>query len=491
MWIHIISDIIYLHMKSIPYINKIPYHWLIFSTAAFSIFITATDRSALNIILPEISEEFSADLPTAQWVTIIYFLTVVSLLVPMGRLSDIIGSKKVIVTGLLIFTIGGIVSTWAPNLPLLIFARFVQGVGGGMIQGTSFIIAVSAFDETQKGKAIGLNLIFVSLGNLIGPLIGGLIAGFIDWRALFILFSFLSFMSGALSIILLPKNSSPTKILSDFDWAGAGLLIAGFAFLLSGITIASRTGLNSAISIILLTVSILLITLFIIKSVRANHPVLNIKLFKIPVFTLSVIATLTAFIAMSSVPFILPFYLKYVLLFSTERIGTVLVPGGIAMGIMSPITGRLSDKFGSRWFSAGCLLWTSIGLFILSTLNSESNEWLPYIGVIPVMSGVGGFYAPSNSTILNVVTQSQRGSIIGLINLTRNLGNLLSIPISVLIITTIMKSNGFYPDLSSVTESSDPNLLNVFILGMDRAFLYIGILCIVGSIISLYRRPLK
>ena len=224
---------------------------------------------------------------------------------------------------------------------------------------------------------------------------------------------------------------------------------------------------------------------------RANHPVLNIKLFKIPVFTLSVIATLTAFIAMSSVPFILPFYLKYVLLFSTERIGTVLVPGGIAMGIMSPITGRLSDKFGSRWFSAGCLLWTSIGLFILSTLNSESNEWLPYIGVIPVMSGVGGFYAPSNSTILNVVTQSQRGSIIGLINLTRNLGNLLSIPISVLIITTIMKSNGFYPDLSSVTESSDPNLLNVFILGMDRAFLYIGILCIVGSIISLYRRPLK
>ena len=107
------------------------------------------------------------------------------------------------------------------------------------------------------------------------------------------------------------------------------------------------------------------------------------------------------------------------------------------------------------------------------------------------MSGVGGFYAPSNSTILNVVTQSQRGSIIGLINLTRNLGNLLSIPISVLIITTIMKSNGFYPDLSSVTESSDPNLLNVFILGMDRAFLYIGILCIVGSIISLYRRPLK
>jgi len=472
-------------MKSIPCINKIPYHWLIFSTAAFSIFITATDRSALNIILPEISEEFSADLPTAQWVTIIYFLTVVSLLVPMGRLSDIIGSKKVIVTGLLIFTVGGIFSTWAPNLPLLIFARFVQGVGGGMIQGTSFIIAVSAFDETQKGKAIGLNLIFVSLGNLIGPLIGGLIAGFIDWRALFILFSLLSFMSGALSVILLPKNSSPTKILSDFDWAGSGLLIAGFAFLLSGITIASRAGLNSAISVTLLTVSILLITLFIIKSIRTKHPVLNINLFKIPVFALSVIATLTAFIAMSSVPFILPFYLKYVLLFSTERIGTVLVPGGIAMGIMSPITGRLSDKFGSRWFTSGCLLWTSIGLFILS------NEWLPYIGVIPVMSGVGGFYAPSNSAILNVVTQSQRGSVIGLINLTRNLGNLLSIPISVLIITTIMKSNGFYPDLSSVTESSDPNLLNVFILGMDRAFLYIGILCIVGSIISLYRRPLK
>ena len=478
-------------MNNIPYLNKIPYHWLIFSTAAFSIFITSTDRSAINIILPEISEEFSSALPTVQWVTIIYFLTIVSLLVPMGRLSDIIGSKKVLVTGLLIYAIGGLISTWSPSLNYLIFARFIQGIGGGMIQGTSFIIAVSAFNENQKGKAIGLNLIFVSLGNLVGPLVGGLMAGFIDWRSLFILFSGLAFISGILSVILLSKSSSKIKIASDFDWVGSGLFISGFAFLLSGITFASKIGLSSLTTITLLVIAIILIILFTIKSIQAKHPVLNIHLFKIPVFSLSVISTSIAFLAMASVPFLLPFYLKYVLLFSTQRIGTVLVPGGIFMGIISPISGRLSDKFGPRWFVAGGLLCASIGLFILSTLNNASNEWIAYIGVIPVMSGVGGFYGPNNSAILNVVPQSQRGSVIGLINLARNLGNLLSIPISVLIVTTVMESSGFYPDLSSVMKTSNPKLLNAFILGMNKTFLYIGLLCVLGSIISLYRKPLN
>jgi EmrB/QacA subfamily drug resistance transporter len=478
-------------MNPMPYINKIPYQWLVFSTAAFSIFITATDRSAINIILPEISEEFSSALPTTQWVTIIYFLTVVSISVPMGRLSDIVGSKKVLVTGLLIFAIGALISTWAPSLNYLIFSRFIQGIGGGMIQGTSFIIAVSAFNETQKGKAIGLNLIFVSFGNLIGPLIGGLMADFIDWRSLFILFSGLAFTSGLLSTILLSKSSSKAKMSSDFDWIGSGLFISAFAFLLSGITFASRIGLSSLTTITLIVVAIILITLFIIKAINTKNPVLNISLFKIPLFSLSVISILTAFLAMSSVPFLLPFYLKYVLLFSTKRIGTALVPGGILMGIVSPISGLLSDKFGTRWFTFAGLLWTSIGLFILSTLNAESNEWLPYIGVIPVMSGVGGFYGPSNSAVLSVVPQSQSGSVIGLLNLTRNLGNLLAVPLSVLIVTTVMESNGFYPDLSSVTTSSDPQLLNAFILGMDRTFLYIGLLCVLGSILSLYRRSLK
>ena len=474
-----------------PYIKKIPYKWLAFSAAAFSIFITATDRSAINIILPEISETFSSDIPTVQWVTIIYFLTVVSLLLPMGRLSDIIGSKKVIITGLLIFAAGGLVSTWAPSLKYLIFARFIQGIGGGMIQGTSFIIAVSAFDETQKGKAVGLNLIFVSLGNLAGPVIGGFTAGFIGWRSLFILLSSLAVTSSILSAILLSKDSTENKISSNFDWIGGGLCISALGFLLGGITFSSRLGWDSIITIALLVTSIILVTLFVIKSSKSNNPVLNISLFKIPLFSLSVISTLIAFLAMSSVPFLLPFYLKYVQLLSPEHIGTVLVPGAICMGIASPISGRLSDKFGSRWFTAGGLVSASIGLFALSTLSSTSPNWISYVAVIPIMSGIGAFYGPTNSAMLSVVDKSQRGSAIGFINLLRNAGNLLSIPISVLIVTSVMESNGFYPDLSSVIKSSDPKLIYSFILGMNKTFLYIGILSLFSAIISLYRQSSK
>ena len=139
--------------------------WLAFSVAALSIMGSALDRGASNVILPDIAAEFGSDIPTAQWINTTYLLMVAALLLPMGRLTDILGSKKVIVSGLIVFAFGGIGSSVAPSIEILLAGRVLQGIGGAMIQGTAFIIAIAAFGEGQRGKAVGLVLIFVGLGT--------------------------------------------------------------------------------------------------------------------------------------------------------------------------------------------------------------------------------------------------------------------------------------------------------------------------------------
>ena len=140
--------------------------WLAFSVAALAIMSSALDRGASNVILPNIAEEFVSDIPTAQWINTTYLLMVAALLLPMGRLTDILGSKKVIVSGLIVFLFGGIASALSPSIEILLSGRVLQGIGGAMVQGTAFIIAISAFGERQRGKAVGLVLIFVGLKRL-------------------------------------------------------------------------------------------------------------------------------------------------------------------------------------------------------------------------------------------------------------------------------------------------------------------------------------
>ena len=158
--------------KSINSFKARHYAWLAYIAAALSILATAADRGASNVILPDIGEYFQADLPTIQWVQITYLVVVTSLMLPMGRLGDIIGKKKTVIYGLIIFISGDILCSFSTSLEMMFVSRSIQGLGAAMIQGIAMAIVVEAFGEGNRGKAIGLTLIFVGIGNVAGPAIG-------------------------------------------------------------------------------------------------------------------------------------------------------------------------------------------------------------------------------------------------------------------------------------------------------------------------------
>ena len=189
---------------------------------------------------------------------------------------------------------------------------------------------------------------------------------------------------------------------------------------------------------------------------------------------------------MGSALFLLPFYLKYVQGLDPREIGIVFVPAAVCMAIAGPLSGRMSDKFGNRYFTVGGLIISTIGLLMMSSLNESSVRWLPYLAIIPATVGTGVFYGPNNSATLSQSDEKTQGSVIGLINLVRNSGNLIAIAVSVIIVSTIMGPLGYTADLSAVTYDSDPGLISSFIFGMRTSFLILAGLTLAGAVMSFF-----
>ena len=161
------------------------YKWWVFLALAIGTFTSVADFGSLNVTMPTIAEHFGTDLPTTQWVLIGYALAISALLLPMGRLSDIIGRKRVYIGGFVIFVVGGVFASTSDSILALIGFKVLQGVGASMTQGTGMAMVLSTFPDEERGKAIGSFITVVGSGNVAGPALGGFIAGTLGWQWVF------------------------------------------------------------------------------------------------------------------------------------------------------------------------------------------------------------------------------------------------------------------------------------------------------------------
>ena len=174
-------------------------------SVACGAFLTVSDQQATNIALPKIAEDLSADIPTVQWVYLIYTLSISALLLPMGRLSDLVGRKIVYCVGLSIFSVGAFLGYISGILPVLLVAKAVQGLGGAMIQANGMALMVDAFPNQERGKALGLYMTIIGLGAASGPILGGFIIGAFGWPSIFVATIILGMISVVLSLKILRK----------------------------------------------------------------------------------------------------------------------------------------------------------------------------------------------------------------------------------------------------------------------------------------------
>jgi EmrB/QacA subfamily drug resistance transporter len=467
------------------------YKWWAFGAIAIGTFSSVVDYGSVNIALPSIARHFVTDIPTVQWVVIGFLLTIAALLLPMGRMADLLGLKKVYIWGSLVLILGAALAGSSSNLPMLIGSRILQGCGAAMTQGIGMAIVTRAFPGSERGKAIGFMMTTVGVGAIAGPALGGLLVDLLGWRSVFFANIPLVALGVVLGVLVLDGSQegrkAPGRQERGFDWAGAALSSGILLIFLLTITNGHRYGWTSPAIMLSVLGFIALLSAFVWWELRCPSPMLNLRFFQRMTFSFGVSAAFLTFLGSSAILFLTPFYLQRVLGYSAREAGLVVVPGAICMALLGPIIGRLSDRFGWRPFTIGGLALSTTGLIFFSRLTEESSLFLVVPALVLHSSGMGVFYSPNTSSILSTVERESYGVVSAFLNLVRNAGNVTSVAFATAIVTVTMGTMGFEPSLNAVRGGSGSAVSHAFTAGLRNAYMSMAGLLLLAMALSAFR----
>jgi EmrB/QacA subfamily drug resistance transporter len=433
-------------------------------------FLTPFMGSSVNIALPSIAKEFNVDAVTLGWITGVYFLTAAMFLVPLGRVADITGRRRVFLLGMVGYTLVSALCAFASSEGMLLGLRAAQGFTDAMMFGTSLAIVTSVYPPQQRGKALGITVASVYSGGALGPFFGGLLTQLWGWRSIFVVTAFLGVVVVALTLWKMRGEWAEARG-QKMDYLGSLLLGAGLLGIMSGFRL-----LPSLHGLWLIIGGAAFLVVFMRREIAIDYPVLHVSLFRNTVFAMSNLAALINYSATFAVSFLLSLYLQDVKGLAPETAGILMLSQPVVMAISSPIAGRLSDKVEPRLLSSTGMALTVAGLVLLSTLGPGS-PLAEVVGIL-VLSGLGFglFSSPNTSAIMGSVEKRFYAVASATTGEMRLIGQMLSIGIASLVIAVVMGQVEITPDRY-------PAFLQAFRLGL----LVFAVLCAAGIIASMAR----
>ena len=471
------------------------YKWWVFASVALGLFLTVTDQSGIGIALPRIAQHFGADLPTAQWIALGFTLSTSVMFMPVGRLSDIFGRAHVFMLGFGVFVAAAAIGGTAVAFPVLIAAKIIQGIGVAGIEANGMAMVADIFPEKERGKAIGLYMSIIGAGAVGGPVIGGTLVSLLGWRSIFASTGCVGIVALVLAALVLRRGIAERAAVqttgratrTSFDWTGAALSAIVLVCFLLSITNGYKLGWGSPAILAGFGAAATALAVFIWWEGRAAAPMLDLSFFKSKVFTLGVSARFLSFLAGSAVYFIMPFYLVQGLGLEPSEAGLLMVPGSIAIAIWGPVSGRLSDRIGTRWLTVLGMALAGVGMLMFASLDENSSTMRVMVSILIEGTGIGLFSSPNTSAIMTAIDSRKFSVASAFLNLVRTSAGLSGIAIFTAIVVFTMASQGFEPDLSVVSQASGDAVRLVFIAGMSRAFFAAALVMFTAMVISALR----
>ncbi len=448
---------------------------IILLITTMSSFLAPFMGSSVFIGLPYIGSEFAMDAVMLSWVSTSYLLTAAMFLVPFGRIADIFGRKMVFKYGIFIDAVTSILLAFSFNEMELIILRLLQGIGAAMIFGTGVAMLTSVYPPGERGKALGINIAGVYSGLSLGPVISGLLTQHLGWRSIF-----LSYIPLELIIIVLTlwkvKGEWADAQGEKLDLAGSA--IYGFSLVALMYGFSSLPNANGAWMIFL---SIIGLAAFVKWELRAEAPVLDMKLFKDnTVFAFSNLAALINYSATFAVTFFMSLYLQYIKGFNSEQAGLILVAQPVVMAVFSPFAGRLSDKIEPMVVASIGMAFTTVGLLLLSSLNE--NTAIEFIAGSLALLGFGFalFSSPNTNAVMSSIEKKFYGVASATLGTMRLTGQMLSMGLAMLIIAVFIGR-----------VEITPEYYLPFLKSVNTAFIIFSALCFAGIFASLARGKMK
>ncbi len=376
--------------------------------------------------LPAIARSLHQDITVVEWILIAYLLVTTSLLQTFGRLGDLVSIKHLYAAGFGIFTVGALLCGMSRNLPLLLTGRVVQGVGGAMMFAISAAIVIRAFPPSQRGLGLGVSAVFTYGGLSIGPLIGALLLQAFSWQALF-LFTVPLGIAGVVCALLFIQDLPAPGRRTRFDLLGATVGFLGLFAILLYLSRGPSLGWTSWRALLLLLAGLLLIGAFLAIEARVPAPVLDLDLFQDRLFSAGLTSSVLAYLAVSMLNLLLPFYLIVGLHDSYVQAALLLTPVAVAMTVTAPFSGRLSDAIGSRALTVGGMLVMAVSFVALWRMGSRPSSLDLLWPLVLNGAGMGLFTSPNNSAIMSGAPAERSGTAAGALATSRNLGMALGI----------------------------------------------------------------
>ena len=417
--------------------------FILITATGLGVFMGALDGSIVNVSLPSMEAFFNVDQGAISWVVLIYLIIMAGFTAIAGRIGDKYSNKLIFQIGMGIFTIGSFLSFISTTLPVLIFARIIQAAGATGLTANGIAIITRFTTSKNRGTAIGWNSIFVAMALTLGPVLGGVLTQFYGWQSVFII----NIPIGIIGLFYVHFAIPPTPPKDkgrQIDILGALIFGLGIMLLVGGPSIISLINLETfnlqeeylyfLVALISVIVGVLVLIIFYITSKRKAEPIIDISLMHEKTFDVGIVTAILVYGVMQMITFQLPFLVIFVYGFSFDKAGLALLGIPLAMALVGPIAGRLSDKYDPKYitaFGTFALVLTMIGFALTTT---SSFNWFVTIPLTFCLgASVAFFSSPNGNSIMSSVPKNRLGLVGGFIGIARTFGFSLGIAVSAMV----------------------------------------------------------
>ncbi|WP_339184223.1 MDR family MFS transporter [Oceanobacillus sp. FSL W7-1293] len=438
-------------------------------------FISILNQTTMITAIPPIMDEMDVSANTGQWLTTVFML-VNGVMIPVTAfLMARFTARQLFITAMTVFAVGTAFSAMAPNFGMLLLGRIIQSSGAGVIMPLMQTVFLLLFPVRNRGVAMGLVGLVISFAPAIGPALSGWIITNYSWRAVFLLILpiaiivivFAAKVMKNVTELTYPKLDMLSIILSSF----------GFGGFLYGFTSAGNNGWASPITITTLIVGTVALVCFVIRQLRMETPMLEFRVFKNPIFTLSTIIPMIVFMGLIGTETLVPLYMQNARGFTATEAGMALLPGALVNGIMSPITGKIFDRFGARWLAVTGLIIITISTFAFTNLGPSTSMLMIAILYAIRMFGLSMVMMPVTTAGLNQLPRDLIPHGTAMTNTMRQ----VSASVGTAIVITIMTT-------TEMSAEHNPDITYPMIHGVNTAFMVITILSLIGIVISFFMK---
>jgi EmrB/QacA subfamily drug resistance transporter len=446
---------------------------------SLAILLSSLGTSIANVALPTLAQAFDASFQQVQWIVLAYLLAITTLIVSVGRLGDLIGRRRLLLAGLVLFTVASILCGIAPTLWLLIAARAVQGLGAAVMMALAMALVGETVPKAKTGRAMGLLGTMSAVGTALGPTLGGVLIAALGWRAIFLVSVPLGILTLLLAYRCLPAGPArPKSDRAGFDVAGTLLLALTLAAYALAVTVGR--GSFGALNLALLLAGVLGVCLFVLVEARTASPLIRLEMFRNPVLSAGLTTSALVLTVAMATLVVGPFYLSRALGLNAATVGLVMSSGPIFSALSGIPAGRMVDRLGASFISVAGLIAMAAGSLALCVLPMTFGV-AGYVAALALVApGYQLFQAANNTTVMMDVPADRRGVVSGLLNLSRNLGAM----------TGASVMGAVFAMASATADITTANPADVT-TGMQVTFAVAATLIVVALVVSMGGRALS